>query len=131
MIVAFSLATIGIADDEVEIGGKVIDPYGLSIPNAVVSFVAPNFRSDKNVTDDYGRFDVSLRVPQREDLLLEIYWNEEVIFRRPLNVLSFDYIESQGAPFPGFLEGYRTRLSYALQHGGYISLNPIRVGRLR
>jgi hypothetical protein len=100
-----------------EIAGMVLDPQGTPIPEAIVSIVSQNARGKRIYTDGQGHFIDIVPLPVDPGSFLEIYWNEELMFRQPLMRL----------PREG---SYNTKKWADLcDSGGFLRLEPIRVGR--
>jgi hypothetical protein len=100
-----------------ELSGIVQDPHGQPIPEAIVSVVSIRTRNKPVYTDSEGHFLATVFLPVDPGSFLEIYWNEELMFRQPLNKLQFEDAA-----------GFDSRRTQILQSGGFLRLQPIRVG---
>jgi hypothetical protein len=108
-----------------EISGFVLDPTGEPVPEALVSIVSVNSRGKPVYTDEEGHF-VAISVPPLDDqasfwnIFLEIYWNRELIFRKPLTLLPLenDLGTSIGRKWEDVSKS-----------DGFIRLQPIKVGK--
>ena len=98
-----------------EISGIVQNPNGLPIPQAIVSIVSIQQRSEPAFTDGEGRFLIVVFPPVGPDVFLEIYWNRELMFRQPLIQLAID--RSQAGTGRDVFNS-----------GGFVRLAPITVG---
>ena len=101
--------------------GVVTDPYDRRIPGCLVSVASTTFRSRPVFTNSAGYFEVVIPLVEGQSSelnqppLLEIYWNEEVLFRQPLIAL---HPVSADADW-----------QHLLIEGGSVDLGSIRVGR--
>jgi hypothetical protein len=103
-----------------EVTGTVLGPGGSEpIPNAIVSLVSLQSRGRKPAyTDQAGVFVATMLVPQPGDIYFEIYWDNELYFRRKLVELSFQPADLSPVD-----------LDHILQVGGVLHLKPIKLGQ--
>jgi hypothetical protein len=108
------------------ISGQIIDASGKPLDGCLVSIAsaAQKLRSRGVLTEEGGTFSVpfaSNYAGQSQSVpYLEIYWDEQLIFRQPLTSLEI----ANASQFPS-AQFWNERLEY----GGEIKLSPIKVSR--
>jgi hypothetical protein len=80
------------------IRGTILNPEHIAIPGVGVSFKSVESRTfyvKPVYTDDLGRFEMVIPPENPKSLYLEVYWNQDLMFRQPLRSLPSENLSDE------------------------------------
>jgi hypothetical protein len=85
--------------DSALVTGAISNRSGQSLPGCTVFVVSGNYRTAPGITGTLGTFEIEVSVETNSPYYLEIYWGQELMYRKRL------YREPFGGPLWGTRNG--------------------------